>query len=41
MKEIEGKEKDLWKKELELRAKKREDEDTIRLVKQKVMAESE
>lgn len=40
MKEMEAREKEFWKKELELKAKKREYEDTIRLVKQKVIAQS-
>ena len=40
LKGIEEKEKEFWKKELELRAKKREYEETIRLVKQKVIEES-
>lgn len=39
MKELENKEKQFWKKELELRAKKREYEETIRLVKQKAIAQ--
>jgi hypothetical protein len=40
LREIEAREKEFWKKELELKAKKREYEDTIRLVKQKVIAQS-
>lgn len=39
-KELEDKEKEFWKRELELKAKKREYEDTIRLVKQKVISEA-
>lgn len=39
-KELEDKEKEFWKRELELKAKKREYEDTIRLVKQKAVIEA-
>ena len=36
-KELEAKEKEMWKKELQLKAKKREYEDTIRMVREKVI----
>jgi hypothetical protein len=38
--DIEKREKEFWKKELELKAKKREYEDAIRLVKQKAIGEA-
>lgn len=37
IKELEEKEKEMWKRELEIKAKKREYEDSIRLVKEKVI----
>ena len=38
--EVEKKEKEMWKKELELKSKKKEYEDSIRMVKQKIIEES-
>lgn len=38
--DIEKREQEFWKKELELKAKKREYEDAIRLVKQKAIGEA-
>ena len=40
LRELEAREKEFWKRELEVAAKKREYEDTIRLVRQKAVAES-